>query len=517
MTLSPERLLFTNEAKKFLDSLHKEFSSRISTLIKERQKYYLAFDRGQLPDFSQSDESIQIRTSTWTANKCPKDILDRRIEITGPPSRKMVINALNSGANVFMADFEDSNSPTWNNCLEGQINLYDAVRKTIDYTDSNNGKEYKLNNQTAVLFVRPRGLHLLEKNYDVGGESIFASLFDFGLYFFHNYEELIKRGTSPYFYLPKLEHSSEAKLWADIFEFSENHFNLPRGTIKATVLIETLPAVFQMDEIIYELKNHSVGLNCGRWDYIFSFIKCFKNKKNYILPDRSQITMNTHFMKSYSHLLIQTCHSRGVHAMGGMAAQIPIKNDPEANHIAMEKVRADKYREVQDGHDGTWVAHPALVDVAKEIFDKHMPQPNQIDYKPILNRKITSRDLLSVPVGTCTEEMLKNNISILFQYINAWINGNGCVPINYLMEDVATAEISRAQIWQWLQYKIWLTNGKQLTHSYFLQIFNEELQKFQNNDKIQITTTLFIELCTSKKFIDFLTLKCYDTLNWREN
>jgi len=498
--------ILSYDAKLFLDTLSKTFSNKIKNLLHERE-----MRKNHSPGFIFDTKSI--RENDWEILPIPNEIADRRVEITGPPVRKMVINALNSGANIFMADFEDSNCPTWKNCLEGQENLRDAVQKNIEYTDPKTKKNYSLKNQTATLFVRPRGFHLTEKNYVVDGVPIFASLFDFGLYFFHNYKELLKRRSRPYFYLPKIEHHKEARVWNEIFSFAEKSFDLPEGTIRATVLIETLPAAFQMNEILYELRGHSAGLNCGRWDYIFSFIKNSQNDKFSVMPDRNQIGMTQHFMRSYSQLLIQTCHRRGAHAIGGMAAQIPIKNDPEANHIAMEKVRADKLREVQDGHDGTWVAHPALVDVAKEIFDKHMKTPNQINKQIYLNAQITKKDLLCVPKGTCTEEGFRNNIRIGFQYLNAWLNGNGCVPINNLMEDAATAEISRTQIWQWLRYNIRLDNGEQVTKKYFFKIFNEELQKFKNNDKLEETKKIFIELCTSKKLIDFLTLKCYDALS----
>ena len=505
--------LLTPEARVFLNSLHTKFSTPISDLVENRKQYYEAFANDFSPDFSQSAEALTIKDSSWKANRCPDDLLDRRVEITGPPVRKMIINALNSGANVFMADFEDSNAPTWKNCIEGQANLYDAVRKTITYKDPNNSKEYKLQNQTAVLFVRPRGLHLQEKNYLIGDELIRACLFDFGLYFFHNYQELLKNGTAPYFYLPKLEHSEEAHLWANIFRFTEQQFNLPNGTIKATVLIETIPAVFQMEEIIYALKEYSVGLNCGRWDYIFSYIKCFKEQPECILPDRSHITMNSHFMRSYSQLLINTCHKRGVHAMGGMAAQIPIKNDPEQNSKALKKVREDKIREVQDGHDGTWVAHPSLVPVAKKVFDEYMDGPNQINYQPTLSRSITAQDLLIAPVGYCTEKMLRENIIILFRYISAWLNGNGCVPINHLMEDAATAEISRTQIWQWLHHEVKLDNRIILNKAYFNQVLREEiisLTKYPHHDK---TLEIIQDICLSENLVDFLTVECYNILS----
>tara|TARA_R110000824_G_scaffold43928_8_gene128258 strand:- start:11949 stop:13466 length:1518 start_codon:yes stop_codon:yes gene_type:complete len=501
--------ILTQESKIFLNLLDNRFSDRIKELLNER-KLKENYSKG----FFHSTKDI--RETDWTITSPPREIEDRRVEITGPPVRKMVINALNSGANVFMADFEDSNCPTFDNCIQGQTNLRDAINKTIEYTDSRSGKNYKLNKQTAVLFVRPRGLHLLEKNFLIGegisSKPIPACLFDYGLYIFHNIKNIIKSGSRPYFYLPKIEHYKEARLWNEIFSFTEREFNVPEGTIKATVLIETLPAVFQMNEILYELRTHSAGLNCGRWDYIFSFIKCNSNDRGSVLPDRNQVGMNQHFMRSYSQLLIQTCHRRGVHAMGGMAAQIPIKNDDERNAAAMAKVRADKLREVQDGHDGTWVAHPGLIPVAREVFDEHMKTPNQIDKQIYLNDLITRRDLSCVPKGECSEKGFRDNIRIGFQYLNAWLNGNGCVPINNLMEDTATAEISRAQIWQQLHFGVWLNNDKQVTKKYFFKILDEEVTKFKNNNKFEETKKIFTELCTSEELIDFLTLKCYDAL-----
>ena len=492
--------ILSYEAKMFLSAISKTFNPKIELLLQKRKTRRLKSS----PNSPHKDN--------WKILPAPNDIADRRVEITGPPVRKMIINALNSGANVFMADFEDSNSPTWDNCLEGQENLRDAVQRNIEYTDPKTKKSYSLKNQTATLFVRPRGFHLVEKNFVDNGVPIAASLFDFGLYFFHNYRALLKRGSRPYFYLPKIEHYEEARLWNDIFTFSEKEFDLPLGTIRATVLIETLPAAFQMDEILYELQSHSAGLNCGRWDYIFSFIKTFKNNRYYVLPDRDQIDMSQHFMRSYTQLLIQTCHKRGAHAIGGMAAQIPIKNDPEANHVAMEKVRADKLREVQDGHDGTWVAHPALVSLAKEIFDEHMKEPNQIDKQIWFNNPITTKDLLRVPNGQCTEEGLRKNIRIAFQYINAWLNGNGCVPLNNLMEDAATAEISRAQIWQWCKHQVYLSNGRQVTKKWLRKIISYEIKKFEHYKKFEETNTILDKLCFSEKLIDFLTVECYDEL-----
>ena len=500
-----EKEILSHDAKLFLDTLSNNFSYKIKHLLKERHK-----SKSSVPNFL--EETRNIRDDEWEVLVPPKEIEDRRVEITGPPERKMVINALNSGANVFMADFEDSNCPTWENCIDGQINLRDAVNKTITYENPTSKKKYKLNDQTATLFVRPRGLHLVEKNYIVDGVSIPASLFDYGLFFFNNYKKLLKSGSRPYFYLPKIEHYKEARLWDEIFTFSEKAFDLPLGTIRATVLIETLPAAFQMNEILYELRTHSAGLNCGRWDYIFSFIKTFSNNRAFVLPDRNQVGMKEHFLRSYSQLLVQTCHKRGAHAIGGMAAQIPIKNDENKNAVALAKVMADKDREVKDGHDGTWVAHPGLVYIAKGVFDACMETPNQIHKQIYLNDSISKEDLLCIPKGTCTEKGFRNNIRIGFQYLNSWLNGNGCVPINNLMEDAATAEISRTQIWQWLKFKIWLNNGKQVTKKYFFKILNEELNEFKNNNKFEETKKIFVELCTSKELIDFLTPKCYDAL-----
>ena len=499
--------ILSYEAKIFLNQLSQKFSNRIEKLLEAREER-----KGKYPGFIYETPATKFGDD-WKILPPPEEIRDRRVEITGPPVRKMIINAMNSGANVYMCDFEDSNCPTFDNCIEGQNNLIDAVNKTISYENKENGKSYKLNKNHATLFVRPRGLHLLEKNYLTStGKAIEASLFDFGLYFFHNAKSLYKKGKRPYFYLPKLEHYKEATLWNDIFSLSEKEFNLPEGTIRATVLIETLPAAFQMDEILFELRTHSAGLNCGRWDYIFSFIKSLSHDGGYILPDRDQIDMTQHFMRSYSQMLIQVCHKRGAHAIGGMAAQIPINNDPEANHAAMEKVRADKLREVTDGHDGTWVAHPFLVDLAKEIFDEHMKTPNQIEKQLFTNKLITKKDLLTVPLGTCTEEGLRKNINVGFQYINSWINGNGCVPINNLMEDAATAEISRAQIWQWLKYKTWLSNGKQVTKDFLVETIEDEINKFQDKERFEDAKKILYNVCMSNEFVDFLTLDCYSLL-----
>ena len=492
------------EAKIFLNKLSNNFSKQIKELLEKRKKR-----KGFRPGFLYETPATSAVVD-WKVLPPPEEIADRRVEITGPPVRKMIISALNSGANVYMCDFEDSNCPTWENCIEGQINLRDAVQRTIEYTNPKNGKHYKLNKKIATLFVRPRGLHLVEKNYLVDEEPIPASLFDFGLYFFHNAKTIHKRNKNLYFYLPKIEHYEEARLWNSVFEFCEKEFNLPVGTIRATVLIETLWAAFQMNEILYELRTHSAGLNCGRWDYIFSFIKCFAHDKYCVMPDRDQVDMTQHFMRSYSQLLIQTCHRRGAHAMGGMAAQIPIKNDIEKNEAAFLKVKQDKIREVKDGHDGTWVAHPGLIEIAKECFDLHMPEANQINKHKSLNRSITQNDLLKVPIGTCTEAGLRKNINVAFQYINAWLNGNGCVPINNLMEDAATAEISRAQVWQWLKFEVKLSNGKKVTKDLVGKIIEDETSQFSDKERFEDTKNILYNVATSEELIDFLTLDCYD-------
>jgi len=483
------------DATEFLKLLHEKFTPRINSRLEERKVN---------PVLNFLPETAEIRKSNWMLPPPPKQIEDRRVEITGPVDRKMIINALNSGANVFMADFEDSNSPTWNNCIEGQINLYDAVRRQITFKNSN-GKEYNLNKEVAKLFVRPRGLHLVEKNlFGDDGQLIPASLFDFGLFAFHNAKYMIDGGEIPCFYLPKLEHWKEAELWHDVFDFTESFLEINQGTFKATVLVETFPLAFQMDEVIRALGNYSAGLNCGRWDYIFSFIK---NHLRFPLPDREQVTMNQHFMRSYTQLLVQTCHKRGVHAMGGMAAQIPIKNDKKANEESLQKVRDDKLREVWDGHDGTWVAHPALISIAKEVFDIHMPESNQIDKKKInLNSEITKFDLSCIPIGTCTEKCLRNNINIGYTYLRSWLSGNGCVPINNLMEDAATAEISRTQIWQWIENGVVLDTGTKVTTNSFSAIFEEEMRKYEDD---KLSKNIFRYLCTSKKLEDFLTTICY--------
>lgn len=457
--MSAESETLTPEAVEFLRALDLRFESRRIDLMCERRQRQERYDRGELPRFP--GETYCIRQAEWRVAPIPPDLLDRRVEITGPAERKMVINALNSGANVFMADFEDSNAPTWNNCLEGQRNLRDANLRTIEFR-SPEGKLYSLGAKPAVVFVRPRGWHMVEKHFLINGSPISASLFDFGLYFLHNFRTLLDRGTAPYFYLPKLESYREARLWNDVFLFAQEYVGIAKGTIRATVLIETISAAFEMDEILYELRDHSAGLNCGRWDYIFSFIKKFRCHPRFTLPERGCITMEQPFLRSYVELLIHTCHRRGIHAMGGMAAQIPIRDNPRANQEAMERVRRDKLREVRAGHDGTWVAHPGLVPIAKAVFDEHMKEPNQINPPLAPICPVTENDLVQIPLGRLTEEGFVRNVDVAVQYIESWLRGNGCVPIYNLMEDAATAEISRAQIWQWIHFNVRLSNGRRI-------------------------------------------------------
>jgi malate synthase len=453
----------------------------------------------------------EIRDSTWSVAPQPKDLLDRRVEITGPTDRKMVINALNCGASTFMADFEDANCPTWHNMIDGQINLRDAVRRSISLEQ--NGKQYRLKDRTAVLIPRPRGWHLDEKHVTVDGKLASGSLFDFALFFFHNAKELLARGSGPYFYLPKMESHLEARLWNEVFLFSQEELGIPRGTIRATALIETVVAAFEMDEILYELREHSSGLNIGRWDYIFSCIKKFRADKGFCLADRSQVTMTAPFMRAYALLLVKTCHRRGAPAMGGMAAQIPIKNDPKANQAALEKVRQDKLREVTDGCDGTWVAHPALVPIAKEVFDRHMPGPNQYDrQRPDVN--VSAKDLLNFqPEKPITEAGLRYNISVGIQYLGAWLAGNGCVPVFNLMEDAATAEISRSQIWQWIRSpKGVLDDGRKVSVELFKKFLGEELAKVKSSmseGKYDDAAKLFEKLTADDQYVEFLTLPAY--------
>jgi malate synthase len=500
--------ILTDEALRLLADLHRTFDSRRRELLARRVDRQREIDAGKLPDFLA--ETADIRNAEWTVAPIPADLQDRRTEITGPVDRKMIINALNCGASVFMADFEDANSPTWANCIEGQRNLRDAINKTISL--SSGGKEYKLNEKTAVLLVRPRGWHLTEKHVLIDGERISAALFDFGLYFFHNAKHLVANGSGPYFYLPKLESHLEARLWNEVFNFTQDACGVPRGTIRATVLIETIFGAFEMDEILYELRDHSAGLNCGRWDYIFSFIKKFRDRPDFLMPDRATVTMEKHFLDSYVRLLIKTCHRRGIHAMGGMSAFIPVKSDPELNERALDKVRQDKLREVKAGHDGTWVAHPGLVPVAKQVFDEHMPEANQISNKR-LDVNVKADDLLRVPQGPITEQGLRLNIDVGIQYIAAWLNGNGAVPIYNLMEDAATAEISRTQVWQWLRHRARLDDGREITPDLVNSVIAEESAKLASKPKVQEASQLFAKVATAADFPDFLTLSAYELLD----
>ncbi|HTY49718.1 MAG TPA: malate synthase A [Steroidobacteraceae bacterium] len=503
--------ILTPGALAFVAALHRNFDARRVELLAARKARQAKLSAGELPDFLPATRGI--RESDWKVGSIPADLQDRRVEITGPVDRKMVINALNSGASVFMTDFEDANSPTWHNNLEGQVNLLDLWHGSLDFKDAASGKEYKLNPRRAVLMVRPRGWHLPEPGLTVDGAAVSGSLFDFGLYFFHNVKALLAKGTGPYFYLPKLESHLEARLWNDVFVFAQQQLGVANGTIKATVLIETLPAAFEMDEILYELRDHIAGLNCGRWDYMFSFIKKLRANRAYVLPDRSQVVMGKAFLRAYSLLLIKTCHRRGAFAMGGMAAQIPNRKDPVANEAALERVRADKEREAGDGHDGTWVAHPDLVPVAKEVFDRLMPTPNQLG-KLRLDVNIGQQALLEVHQGTKTEAGLRENIRVGVQYIEAWLRGRGAVPLYNLMEDAATAEISRAQVWQWIHYGITLEGGTVATPALLNRLIEEEMQRVRGEvgaeayDKGRFTEAvqLFRDLSLADDFEDFLTV-----------
>ncbi|TAK42658.1 MAG: malate synthase A [Betaproteobacteria bacterium] len=505
------------EALALVARLHRAFEPRRRELLAARAARQKQFDAGNLPDFLSETQSL--RDSEWIIAPQPRDLLDRRVEITGPTDRKMVINALNSGASTFMADFEDANCPTWFNMIDGQVNLRDAVRRTITFEQG--GRRYQLNERTAVLIPRPRGWHLDEKHVLIDGQPVAGGILDFALYFFHNAKELLARGSGPYFYLPKLESHLEARLWNDIFATAQKELRVPNGSIKATCLIETVLAAFEMNEILWELKDHSAGLNIGRWDYIFSCIKKFRSNAAFCLADRSQVTMTAPFMRAYALLLVKTCHRRGAPAMGGMAAQIPIKNDPAANDAALEKVRQDKLREVTDGCDGTWVAHPGLVPVAKAVFDEHMPQPNQYGrQRPDVN--VSARDLLDFrPESPITEAGLRNNISVGIQYLGAWLAGNGCVPVFNLMEDAATAEISRSQIWQWMRSeKGRLDDGRKVTAELFRQLLAEELPKVKTDlgdaaygsGRYEAGAKLF-ERITVGEYVEFLTLPAYELID----
>jgi malate synthase len=503
--------ILTPEALAFVAALHRNFDARRRELLQARVARQTRLSAGELPDFL--PETRRIRESQWQVAPIPADLQNRRVEITGPVDRKMIINALNSGANVFMADFEDANSPTWRNNLEGQLNLADRWHRSIDFKDSATGKQYALSPNPAVLLVRPRGWHLPEPGLTVDGAVVAGSLFDFGLYFFHNVRAQLAKGTGPYFYLPKLESHLEARLWNDVFVFAQSQLGVANGTIKVTVLIETLPAAFEMDEILYELRDHMAGLNCGRWDYMFSFIKKLRANKAYVLPDRSQVVMGKAFLRAYSLLLIKTCHRRGAFAMGGMAAQIPNRRDAAANEAAMARVRADKEREAGDGHDGTWVAHPDLVPVAREVFDRLMPQANQLTrLREDVN--IGQRDLLEVHPGTRTEAGLRENVRVGVQYIEAWLRGKGAVPLYNLMEDAATAEISRAQVWQWIHYGIALEGGTVASPELLNRVITEEMARVRSEvgaeaydgGRFQQAVELFRTLSLADDFEDFLTV-----------
>ena len=507
--------ILTDKAQLFLLELHDNFNQRRLKLLSEREVEQAYFDAGNFPSFP--EETKLIRTSNWVCAPLPEDLLDRRVEITGPVDRKMVINALNSGAKTFMADFEDSNSPNIQNNLEGQINLRDANNGTISFYNEKKNKSYQLNEETATLLVRPRGLHLNEKHFTIDGDQMSGSLVDFGLYFFHNIKTLQEKGSATYFYLPKLEHYLEARFWNDVFVFAQEYLNIAQNTIKATVLVETITASFQLDEIIYELRNHMAGLNCGRWDYIFSYIKKFRNHIGFMVPNRDQVTMKSPFMKAYSLLVIQKCHKRNVHAMGGMAAQIPIKNDDAANDTAFAKVYADKEQEVKNGHDGTWVAHPGLVSVAMGVFNENMMTKNQIHVSRN-DVRVSEEDLVEMPEGTITEQGIRKNINVGILYIESWLRGNGAAAIYNLMEDAATAEISRTQVWLWLKNEITISSGETFNLKYYENIKHQEIEKIKNhvgqdkfdNGKFKKAIQLFDELVLNNEFEEFLTLSAYN-------
>ena len=511
--------ILTPEAVAFAAKLQRAFGGRRTELLARRTVRQRELDAGKLPDFL--PETRAVREGNWTCAPVPADIVDRRVEITGPVDRKMIINALNSGAKVFMADFEDANTPRWDNNIQGHINLGDAIRRRIDFISSE-GKQYALNKETAVLFVRPRGWHLPEKHVLIDGAPMSGGIFDFALYFFHNAKELLARGSGPYFYLPKLESHLEARLWNDIFVMAQDDLGVPRGSIKATVLIETILASFEMDEILHELREHSAGLNCGRWDYIFSCIKKFRNNHDFCLADRALVTMTTHFLRSYAELVIKTCHRRNIHAMGGMAAQIPVKNDEAANAEAFAKVKVDKEREATYGHDGTWVAHPGLVPVALEAFNRLMPTPNQIATRKREDVSITAADLVKFePEAPITEKGLRLNINVAIQYIGAWLAGQGAVPIYNLMEDAATAEISRSQVWQWIRSpKGKLDDGRKVTKEMVAAMLPEEMQKIRDLLGADFTAgrypeaaAIFADLVNNDTFVEFLTLPAYDRID----
>jgi malate synthase len=510
--------ILTPEAVAFVAKLSREYRGRVVELLQKRAERQERISAGEMPDFL--PETKDVREGDWEIAPIPDDLQDRRVELTGPPDRKMTINALNSGASCWMADFEDANCPTWHNMLESQLNMKEAIEGTIAFDDPDSGKHYELHEETAVILARPRGWHLFEKHMLVDGEQVPGGLFDFGLYFFHNAQTLLDNGSGPYFYLPKMESHLEARLWNDAFNLAQDELGLPRGTIKATVLIETILATFEMHEILYELREHSAGLNCGRWDYIFSYIKKFR-EEDMLLPDRNSVTMTVPFMRAYSLLTIKTCHQRGAHAMGGMAAQIPRSDDPEWTEFANNKVREDKEREAKDGHDGTWVAHPGMVGLAKEAFDEYMPQPNQIVKIPDVDP--SAEDLLEKPDGEITMDGFRNNISVGVQYLAAWLAGRGAVPVFNLMEDAATAEISRAQVWQWIHHdRGVLEDGTEVTEVLFNKTLEEELEKIKNDivgperwetDEFGNAAQLFARISTDDEFVEFLTLPGYEYLD----
>jgi malate synthase len=502
--------ILTADALAFVTDLHRRFDARRHALLEARAERQREFDSGRLPDFR--SDTAQIRRADWTVGDIPADLQDRRVEITGPTDRKMVINALNSGARVFMADFEDATAPLWANLVEGQVNLRDRWLGRLTYQDQASGKHYELGPDPAVLMVRPRGLHLPERHVRIGGEAAAGAFVDFGLYAWHNARAALDAGSGPYFYLPKLESHEEAALWSDIFAFAEGRLGLERGTIKATVLIETLPAAFEMDEILHALKENIVGHNCGRWDYIFSYIKCLGRSADRLTPDRSAMTMDKAFLAAYSRRLIETCHRRGAFAMGGMAAQIPVKGDEAANAAAFGRVEADKEREARNGHDGTWVAHPALVPVAMQVFNRHLGGPNQLHRQ--LDSQVTRNDMLELHSGQRTEEGVRENIRVAVQYIAAWLNGRGAVPLYNLMEDAATAEICRTQLWQWLRFEAPLADGRRLDRPLFDRLLAEEMEALQSPGLPRLAEAegLLAELVTADRLADFLTLPAYDRL-----
>jgi malate synthase len=510
--------VLTPLALQLLGSLHRRFNGRRLELLEARARRQAEFDDGALPDFPAA--TAKLRSAEWRIAPVPADLADRRVEITGPVERKMIINALNAPVQAFMADFEDSCSPTWGNMVRGQVNLLDAVRRTISYEDPATSKVYRLAPRTATLIVRPRGWHLPEKHVRINGETVAGALFDFALFLANNHEALARRGTGPYFYLPKLESHLEARLWNEVFIAAQDALGIPRGTIKATVLIETILAAFEMDEILYELREHCAGLNCGRWDYIFSFIKKFRNRADFLLPDRAAVTMERHFLKSYVDLLIRTCHRRGAHAMGGMAAQIPIRDDAQANAAAMARVRADKLREARAGHDGTWIAHPGLAAVAREAFDEVMSGPNQLGVMRD-DVHVSARDLLTVPEGAITEEGVRGCIRVGVQYLESWLRGNGCVPLYHLMEDAATAEICRAQLWQWLHHGGRTSEGQPVSVERFDRLLTEELSRIHDEvgaarlvgGVFPTAARLFEQMTKSESFDEFLTLPAYELLS----